>query len=309
MKLNKAFIKQLRNGEIAAENNGTLEQLREVLKEAFPKYHSPRGCFIFYSMDVVYTGEWVGNDKTTLPVKKISDFYEPELFTGWAKYDIYPKWMVYFKDDIALFGFNDGDDYSWMTGDRTYTYKYSEFEENRPATNEEIEKHLIQEAKRRGYKGGGTIKGIDGTTHSRPGNIWFRYHPEDDRLLTNVGCIVYEGGQWAEIVGQPEPQPKQKKSTSIHYLVDGMEYSFNYQELKAGYEDICQYSDEQFMEELPEIAHLACIISFFKGLGSSATIGYKGIVHELLHLMTEPDESTNNLQEVRRSFNEKIKLV
>lgn len=31
MKLNQKLIKQLRNGEIAVENNGTLEQLREVL--------------------------------------------------------------------------------------------------------------------------------------------------------------------------------------------------------------------------------------------------------------------------------------
>lgn len=181
MKLNQELITKLRNGEIAAENNGTLEQLREVIREAFPKNQTPMGRFRYYFLDTDYIDECDYGDLTNLPIKSISDFYQPE---------------------------------------------------------------------------------------QRPSQ------------------------------GNP-----------IHYLIDGVEYSFNYQELKFRYEDICQYSDEQFMEELPEIAHLACIVSYLKGLGAQATIGDKGIVHELLHLMTEPDEPTNSLQEVRKSFNDKIKLV
>lgn len=184
MKLNQKLIQQLRNGEIAAENNGTLEQLREVLKAAFPKDETTvEGNHRFYFMKHVHTNEWLCFDEINLPIISVADFY------------------------------------------------------------------------------------------------------------------------------QPEPKPQPKKSNPIHYLVDGVEYSFNYQDLKSRYEDICQYSDEQFMEELPQIAHLACIVAYFKGLGSSATIGDKGIVHELIHLMTSPEEHTNNLQEIRKSFNDKIKLV
>lgn len=307
MKLNKKLIQQLRNGEIAVENSGNVEQLREVLKAAFPEYDElPFGYSKYYSRSAINTDAWtvLSLHHKSKPAFKISDFYRPELFTGWAKDDSYPGWMMYFKNDKANFGF---DSFGIWVGEYNYECNYSEHQTIRPATHEEIEKHLIQEAKRRGYKGGNTIKGIHGTTHSIPGNILFRYDPENDRLLTVVGCIVYEDGQWAEIVEKPKPQPK--KSTAINYLVDGMEYSFNYQDLKSKYQAVVNYSDEQFMDNLPEIAHLACIISYFKGLGTQATISDKGIIHELIHLMTDPEEPTNDLAEIREKFNRLIKLV
>lgn len=210
--------------------------------------------------------------------------------------------MFYFKDDVANFGFDTSG--VWQGGGN-YEDNYSEDEIIRPATNEEILKHLTEEAYRRGYKGGDTIKGFHRTTHKRPEISSFRYRPEDDRLLTDLRCIVYEKGQWAEIVEKPQP----KKPTTINYLVDDMKYSFNYQELKEKYLEVVNYSDDQFMDNLPEIAHLACIISYFKGLGNNSTIGDKGIIHELIHLMTEPNEPTNDLQEIRESFNDKIKLA
>lgn len=182
MKLNQKLIQQLCNGEIAAENDGTLGQLTGVLKAAFPEDKTTvEGGSRFYFMNYVRTNEWDFFHKTNLPVVSASDFY------------------------------------------------------------------------------------------------------------------------------QAEPQPN--NSTSINYLVDGMEYSFNYQELKSRYEDISQYSDEEFMQNLPQIAHLACVVSTLKGLGTQATIGDKGIIHELIHLMTDPEEPTNDLQEIRESFNKLIQLV
>lgn len=308
MKLNQKLIQQLRNGEITVENNGPVEQLREVLKVAFPHESVlPTGSCQYYSRSATNTYGWMayslqGKGKPTV---KISDFYQPELFTGWAKDDNSPKWMVYFKNDVVKFGFDTLGE--WHDEIESPYYKYSKDRDNRPATHEEIESTLIKEAKRRGYKGGNTIKGIHGTIHPTE-EISFRYEKLGNRLVTNDYndyCVVFENGQWAEIIEQPKDKPK---TNPIHYTVDGTTYSLNYQELKFRYEDICQYSDEQFMEELPEIAHLACVVSFFKGLGSNATIGDKGIIHELIHLMTEPNEPTNNLQEIRESFNDKIKL-
>lgn len=307
MKLNQEFIRQLRNGEITAENNGTLEQLIEVLKSAFPEDSViPSGNTIYYSRSTSNSDKWMASplphkDKPTL---KISDFYQPELFTGWAKDDSVPRCMMYFNDDLPKYGF---DCVGLWQGEENCEDNYSEDKTNRPATHEEIEKHLTEEAKRRGYKGGGTIKGIHGTTHWRPEIASFYYDAESDSLVTDMECVVYEKGQWAEIIEKPKPQPK--KSNTIHYLIDGVEYSFNYQELKFRYEDICQYSDKQFMEELPEIAHLACIVSYLKGLGTQATIGDKGIIHEIIHLMTNPEEPTNNITEIRLKFNKLIQLV
>lgn len=303
MKLNQKLIQQLRNGKIAAENEGTVGQLREVVKAAFPEYDYPDGDFRFYFKDVRFPHEWDCSEKTNLPIISLSDFYQPELFTGWAKDDTYPGWMFYFKNDVPKYGFNSLG--VWEGGDNCKD-NYSEDETATPATHEETERHLTEEANKRGYKGGDTIKGIHGTIHPSPEIISFTYDPEHDRLLTDKDCIVYEAGQWAEIVEQTT-QVK-TKSNPIHYTVDGIEYSFNYQELKFRYEDICQYSDEQFLEELPEIAHLACIISYFKGLSNNATIGDKGIIHEIIHLMTDRYEPTNDLQEIRKSFNKKIKL-
>src|SRR5690606_26384905 len=166
MKLNQKLIKQLRNGEIAVENDGMLEQLPEVLKEAFPKDRlPPGGTCKYYKAHRDYIGKWGSVYSTTLPTISVTDFYESEPFTGWAKDDRYPDWMVYFKDDEANFGFDTS---GVWEGEYNCEYDYSEDETARPATNEEILKHLIQEAKRRGYKGGNTIKGIHRTTHKRP---------------------------------------------------------------------------------------------------------------------------------------------
>src|SRR5699024_10584567 len=249
----------------------------------------------FYFRDVLFWDAWDCSEKTNLPIISVSDFYQPEPFTGWAKDDFAPKWMVYFKNDVAQFGLD-----SFGIWRSYFPYRYSSFEDNRPATHEEIESTLTKEAKRRGYKGGNTIKGIYGTRHRKPEICLFAYDPEHDRLLTDERCVVYEAGQWAEIVEKPQP---------LHYTVEGTTYSLDYQDLKKRYQAVVNYSDEVFMDNLPEIAHLACIISFFKGLGSNATISDKGIVHELIHLMTDKYEPTNDLQEIRKSFNDKIKLV
>lgn len=306
MKLNQKLIEQLRNGEIAAENNGTVEQLREVLKAAFPENGAiPTGYCQYYLQSGINTCWWTVSTfhNIDLPTLKISDFYESELFTGWAKDDDNPKWIVYFKNDVAKFGF---DAYGAWTKWGVNRYAYSEDPGNRPATHEEIETTLTKEAKRRGYKGGDTIKGIHGTSHIGHEIISFTYDSEDDTLLTNEDCIVYEAGKWAEIIEQPKAKPK---TNPIHYTVGGTTYSFNYQELKAEYDNVVNLTDESFMKYLPQIAHLACVVAYFKGLGSSATISDKGIIHELIHLMTDPDEPTNDLAEIRNKFEYLIWLV
>lgn len=313
MKLNQKLIKQLRNGEIAVENSGTLEQLREVLKAAFPEDSViPAGIAIYYSRSEPWIGGWIGSQLhiNSQPTVKISDFYQPEPFTGWAKDDRFPEWMFYFKDDDSQFGF-DGGGY-WISKHVTYHCKYSSSEANRPATHEEIEKHLTQEAKRRGYKAG-NYKCLALPSYTHNVCCGFYYNEEDNQLHHgNKACatnVVFKKGQWAEIVEQPSQFKPKDKTNPIHYTVDGTTYSLNYQELKAKYESVVNYSDEQFMENLPDIAHLACIISYFKGLGVQATISDKGIIHELIHLMTAPEEPTNDLQEIREKFNKLIQLV
>ena len=313
MKLNKEFIKQLRNGEIAAENNGTLEQLTEVLKAAFLEDTLvPDGYCKYYWKHRYSIYDWGAGNSTTLPTISVSDFYQPELFTGWAKDDEHPKWMIYFKNDVAKFGFNVFGE--WCDGVESAFCKYSEDLNILPATHKEIEQGLAEEAKRRGYEAGITCFFREDMYRRFLGGGEIKYIPNwangYGALSLGYDVIFREDtGQWAEIIEQPSQVKPKDKTNPIHYTVEGTKYSFNYQELKAKYESVVNYSDEQFMGNLPEIAHLACIVSYFKGLGAQATISDKGIIHELIHLMTDPDEPTNDLQEIRESFNDKIKLV
>jgi hypothetical protein len=71
--MNEKLIKQLKEGEIAVHNDGTIEELREVLKYAFPKdgwyihgatkYYISSGCT-----------QWIATDKANLPLCSVKEF-------------------------------------------------------------------------------------------------------------------------------------------------------------------------------------------------------------------------------------------
>ena len=77
--MNAQLIARLRSGEIAVENNGTLEQLREVLKAAFPKDIEGDPEWKYYMNNPFHCGEWVANSKTTLPIVPITDFFTSSI--------------------------------------------------------------------------------------------------------------------------------------------------------------------------------------------------------------------------------------
>ena len=83
--MNEKLIKQLREGTIALKNDGTLEELREVLKYAFPKeMTNPQGVLNYYYKRP-YHDEWIGIDYTHLPSHSVKEFLKPE--------NEYPKLM------------------------------------------------------------------------------------------------------------------------------------------------------------------------------------------------------------------------
>lgn len=49
--MNKKLINKLRKGTVAVKNDGTLEELREVLKYAFPKDELPSGNVTYYRVN------------------------------------------------------------------------------------------------------------------------------------------------------------------------------------------------------------------------------------------------------------------
>lgn len=74
--MNTQLIARLRSGEIAAENNGSLEQLREVLKAArLSEIENVHGLFKFYYL---FRGLIQGHDVTRLPAIPITDFFKED---------------------------------------------------------------------------------------------------------------------------------------------------------------------------------------------------------------------------------------
>ena len=95
---------------------------------------------------------------------------------------------------------------------------------------------------------------------------------------------------------------------AIEYLSDGHKFSLSYQELKEQYIKFCCMSDEDFIKNIPDALHLACIISFLKEAPTYVCLSDKGIIHELIHLL-KPDGTTTTLNDIRVLFKETLKLA
>lgn len=76
--MNEKLIKQLQEGEIAVHNDGTLEELREVLRYAFPKDDWPTtGTSKYYKS--YESNLWISTDKTNLPSYSVKEFLKEEF--------------------------------------------------------------------------------------------------------------------------------------------------------------------------------------------------------------------------------------
>jgi len=73
-KMNYELIEKLRNGEIMAINNGSLEDLHDVLNCASHEDVLIRGHSKYYGFE---EGVWYGDNSTDLPTVNISSFFLP----------------------------------------------------------------------------------------------------------------------------------------------------------------------------------------------------------------------------------------
>lgn len=72
--MNKKLIKKLRKGTIALVNDGTLEELREVLKYAFPNDKTnSEGIFKYYYKSP-YSDKWWCIEEINLPTHSVKEF-------------------------------------------------------------------------------------------------------------------------------------------------------------------------------------------------------------------------------------------
>ena len=76
--MNEKLIKQLREGTIALKNDGTLNELRKVLKYAFPlDTGNTTGLYLNYSASNK-KDYWTGADTPNLPSHSVKEFLKPE---------------------------------------------------------------------------------------------------------------------------------------------------------------------------------------------------------------------------------------
>lgn len=95
----------------------------------------------------------------------------------------------------------------------------------------------------------------------------------------------------------------------ITYLIDNSQYSFNYTEVRDEYENVVNYSDEEFLLNIPKILHLSCFICFIKETPSYVCLSDKGIIHELVHILSiENYTNWNKLHIIRNNFKETCRL-
>jgi hypothetical protein len=76
--MNEKLIKQLRERTIALKNDGTLDELRKVLKYAFPlDIGNTTGLYLNYSASNK-KDYWTGADTPNLPSHSVKEFLKPE---------------------------------------------------------------------------------------------------------------------------------------------------------------------------------------------------------------------------------------
>ena len=76
--MNEKLIKQLRERTIAVKNDGTLNELRKVLKYAFPlDIGNTTGLYLNYSASNK-KNYWTGADTPNLPSHSVKEFLKPE---------------------------------------------------------------------------------------------------------------------------------------------------------------------------------------------------------------------------------------
>jgi len=87
----------------------------------------------------------------------------------------------------------------------------------------------------------------------------------------------------------------------IEYLSEGAKFSLSYQELREHYLNFCDMSDADFLKNLADALHLACVICFLKEIPTYVCLSDKGIIHELVHLLKE-NGTTTEIEEIRDLF-------
>lgn len=95
----------------------------------------------------------------------------------------------------------------------------------------------------------------------------------------------------------------------FEYLSGNRKFTLGYQDLRRKHLEMCALPDEEFLKQIPQALHLACVICFLKETPIEHCLNDTGIIHELVHIISlEPGSYPMDLREIRKLFEEQLKL-
>lgn len=86
------------------------------------------------------------------------------------------------------------------------------------------------------------------------------------------------------------------------YRLGDKTYNYDPALLMDTYLRICNYTDDEFLNNLGKILHYSAFMSFVLKLDNKETLSDEGIIHQLIHLLNENTKSYTNLADVREKF-------
>jgi hypothetical protein len=86
------------------------------------------------------------------------------------------------------------------------------------------------------------------------------------------------------------------------YSVDDKTYVYDYMYVDEMRRTIINYSDQEFLDNIPKILHFTCFMSFILDIDSVDTLSDVGVIHELVHLLSEGTKGYVSLDSVRDKF-------
>lgn len=96
-------------------------------------------------------------------------------------------------------------------------------------------------------------------------------------------------------------------SPGLTYLpgepVDSRKFTLSYPDLREDYLRYTMMQDDEFLANVVDILHFACVVCYLKEVPSYIALSDIGVIHELVHLLPNSSGTTTSLGEIRDQFN------
>ena len=92
------------------------------------------------------------------------------------------------------------------------------------------------------------------------------------------------------------------KQLQKEYKVGDTNYVFDKKRLKRLYTRYINYSDQEFEDDVIDILHFTCYVSWLKEIDHNQLLADDGLIHELVHLLKQSTRNYVNIEKLREKF-------